>query len=163
MKSAALRRLLPALLLGGCTPLGLWLYEDPEVTVSRITVTTGGSRPSLTPVVVALALRNLNDYPLSTERMELTLRLDNIAIGQLKRDSSVALATDTVSTIALPVPVAKRATREHLKSLASGTHSFAVRGRATFRTPIGKRDVRFAQEGALVFGAPAPAATGESP
>lgn len=163
MKSTALRRVLAAVLLGGCTPLGLWLYQDPEVTVSRITLETGGTGASRTPVVVALALRNVNDYPVSTKRMELALRLDGVAIGQLKQESSVAVATDTVSTIALPLPLAKRVTREHLKSLASGTHSFAVRGRATFRTPIGTRDVRFAQEGSLVFGAAAPAATGALP
>jgi LEA14-like dessication related protein len=163
MKSAALGRLLGALLLGGCTPLGLWLYEDPEVTVSRITVETGGPRASRTPVVVALALRNMNDYPVSTERVELALHLDGITIGQLKRDSSVRVATDTVSTVAVPLPVAKRATRERLRSLTSGTHTFAVRGRATFRTPIGRRKVRFAQEGSLVFGAPAPGGSAESP
>jgi len=155
--------LLGALLVLGCTPLGLWLYEDPQVTVARISVQTGGSRPSPSPVVVALAMRNANDYPLSAERVELVLRLDGIPIGQLKRDSSVAVAKETVSTVALPLAVAKHATRERLKALASGTRTFAVRGRATFRTPIGKRDVRFAQEGSLVFGAPAPAAPAESP
>jgi LEA14-like dessication related protein len=163
MKSAALRRISAVLLLGGCTPLGLWLYEDPIVTVALIRVETGGTRASQTPVVVALALRNANDYPLSAERVELALHLDGVAIGRLKRDSLVRLATDTVSTIALRLPVSKKATRQHLRSLASGTHWFAVRGRATFRTPIGKRKVRFAEEGSLIFGAPSQAGTGVSP
>jgi LEA14-like dessication related protein len=143
------------LLMGGCTPLGLWLYEDPVVTVSQITLELG-SGPVRSPVMVALALENTNDYPLSTERVELSLRLDGVPIGQLKRDSAVSVATDSVSTVALPLSLAKQATPKRLQLLRSGTHRFAVRGRATFRTPIGTRKVRFAQEGSLLFGARSP-------
>src|SRR4051794_41416202 len=79
-------------LIGGCTPLGLWLYEDPVVTVSQITLELG-SGPARSPVTVALAMQNTNDYPLSTERVELSLQLDDVPIGQLRRDSAVAVAT----------------------------------------------------------------------
>jgi LEA14-like dessication related protein len=78
-----------ALIVTGCTPLGLWIYEGPVVTVARITLEVGGAAPSPSPVVVALDLDNANDYPLSTERVELTLRLDGIPIGQLQRDSTM--------------------------------------------------------------------------
>lgn len=152
MRAAAWRRLTWGLLLGGCTPLGLWIYEDPVVTVSRVTVQFARSGSTPAPVIVALALENTNDYPLEAEKVELSLRLDGIPIGQLKRDSSVAVATDTVSTVALPLPVDRSTTAERLRRIGSGTHTFAVQGRATFQTPIGKRDVRFAQEGELVFG-----------
>jgi LEA14-like dessication related protein len=140
------------LLVAGCTPLGLWLYEDPVVTVSQITLELG-SGPARSPVTVALALQNTNDYPLSTERVELSLRLDDVPIGQLRRDSAVAVATAGVSTVALPVSLARQATPERLRTLSSGSHRFAVRGRATFHTPIGSRNVRFAQEGSMIFGA----------
>ena len=128
------------------------MYEDPVVTVSRITFQFARSGSASAPVIVALALQNTNDYPLEAEKVELSLRLDGIPIGQLKRDSSLAVATDTVSTVALPLPVDRSTTAERLRTIGSGTHTFAVRGRATFQTPIGKRDVRFAQEGELVFG-----------
>ncbi len=128
------------------------MYDDPVVTVSRITFQFARSGATPAPVIVALALQNTNDYPLEAEKVELSLRLDGIPIGQLKRDSSVAVATDTVSPVTLPLPLERGATAERLRSLGSGTHTFAVRGRATFQTPIGKRDVRFAQEGELVFG-----------
>jgi len=140
------------MLLGGCTPLGLWLYEDPVVTVSQITFQFGRSGTTPAPVIVALDLKNANDYPLEAQQVELSLLLDGVPIGRLKRDSAVAIATDTISTVALPLPLDRSTTPDRLRSMGSGTHAFAVRGRATFQTPIGKRDVRFAQEGELVFG-----------
>jgi LEA14-like dessication related protein len=98
-------------------------------------------------------MQNTNDYPLSTERVELSLQLDGMAIGQSNRDSTVSVAMDTVSTMALPISLARQATPERLRQLGSGTHTFSVRGQATFRTPIGKRKVPFAQEGSMIFGA----------
>jgi LEA14-like dessication related protein len=133
----------------GCTPLGLWIYEDPVVTVARISFELRQSAPVQSPLVVALAVKNRNDYPLSAEQVELSLQLDGIPVGEIKRDSTVSLATDTVSTVALPLPMAKRANPGQLRS---GIHTFAVQGRAIFRTPIGTRKVRFAQEGSMVFG-----------
>jgi LEA14-like dessication related protein len=151
--SGSWRQIVWALALAGCTPLGFWLYEDPVVTVARITLQVGKAAPSTSPVIVALDLDNVNDYPLSTERVELSLRLDGIPIGRLKHDSTMEVATDTVSTLALPLALAARDTGKRLRALGSGRHRFAVRGRATFRTPFGRRKVRFAQEGSLVFGA----------
>jgi LEA14-like dessication related protein len=141
------------LVLGACTPLGLWLYEDPVVTVAGITLVRGTSKPpGSSPVIVALAVHNVNDYPLSTERLEVSLRLDGVPIGRLKRDSTVAVGTDTISTVALALPLDREATPAHLETLVTGTHMFSVRGRATFHTPIGTRKVSFAQEGEMVFG-----------
>lgn len=139
-------------LLTACTPVGLWLYEDPVVTVAGIRLNLEASTQSgSSPVIVALAVKNSNDYPLSTVQVELSLRLDGVPIGRLKRDSRVQVATDTVSTVALELALEEPATPEHLQVFGSGTHNFAVRGRATFRTPIGMRKVRFAQEGDMVF------------
>jgi hypothetical protein len=140
-------------LLGACTPLGLWIYEDPVVTVHRVTLELRDPRPAgVSPVTVALAMRNRNDYPLSTERVELSLRMDGVPIGRLAHERPVAVAMDTISTVAMPLSLERQTTPEQLQALGSGTHLFAVRGRATFRTPIGVREVRFAQEGSMVFG-----------
>jgi LEA14-like dessication related protein len=130
--------------------LGLWLYQDPVVTVSRITLEVA-PKAARSPVIVALALHNTNDYPLSTERVELSLLLDGVPVGQLQQDSTVPVATDTTSQVALPLQLARQATPQRLQSWRSGTHKFAVRGRAIFQTPIGKRKVSFAQEGSMVF------------
>jgi LEA14-like dessication related protein len=141
------------LVLGSCTPLGLWIYEDPVVTVSRVTLQIREPRSVAgSPVVVALAVHNRNDFPLSTTRMEVSLRLDGVPIGRLKQDSTLSVATDTISTVALPLKLEKDATPSRLQALDAGTHRFAVSGRATFETPIGTRKVSFAEEGEMIFG-----------
>ncbi len=54
MMQTTLTRAAFGVLVGACTPLGLWIYEDPVVTVSRVTLELREPR-SLTssPVVVA--------------------------------------------------------------------------------------------------------------
>jgi LEA14-like dessication related protein len=146
-------RIAGGLLLTGCTPLGLWIYQDPAITVYRVSLQleeVGSANAS--PVIVALALENRNDYPLSTERVELALRMDGIPIGRLAHDRPLPVAMDTISTAAMPLILDKETTPAKLRAFSSGTHLFAVRGKATFRTPIGRREVRFAQEGSMAFG-----------
>jgi LEA14-like dessication related protein len=104
------------------------------------------------PVLVALRVDNRNTYALSAERVVLSLRLDGVPVGRVERDSTVSLATATVSTVALSLPLQKQATAQRLAALGSGTHTFAVQGRATFRTPFGTREVPFRQEGSMIFG-----------
>ncbi len=140
------------MLLGSCTPLGLWIYEDPVVTVARVTLQLRETRSSISPVVVALDVHNRNDYPLSTTRMEVSLRLDGIPIGRLRQDSTLPVPMEGVSTVALPLALEKRATAASLRTFDTGSHRFAVSGRATFETPIGTRKVRFAEEGEMIFG-----------
>lgn len=139
-------------LLESCTPLGLWMYEDPVVTVARVSLELREAHLSTSPVVVSLAVDNRNDYPVSTTRMEVSLRLDGVPIGRLRQDSTVEVPMEGVSTVALPLALEKRATPSHLRALGGGSHRFAVSGRATFQTPIGTRKVRFAEEGEMIFG-----------
>jgi len=127
------------------------------VSVSRVRVAADGGGPS--PVMVALDLRNPNDYAVSTTRVELWLMLDGLAIGRLDQDSSVALPKGT-ATVALPLTPNRATTPARLRAFGSGIHRFSVQGRATFATPVGKRKVRFTQTGEMVFGPGSPAPAG---
>ncbi|HKT58557.1 MAG TPA: hypothetical protein VJQ46_00810 [Gemmatimonadales bacterium] len=137
--------------MAACTPVGVWIYQDPRVTVShvRLDIDTTSARP----VLVALDLRNPNDYVISATRVELRLALDDFPIGRLAQDSSVPVPKGT-ATVALPLIPDRSATRARLQGFNSGVHRFAIQGLATFTTPIGKRKVRFAQTGELAFGPP---------
>lgn len=155
MRLASIRRALVAMSLPGslsCTPLGVWIYEDPEVTVSRVRVGSDSLSPA--PVLVALDLQNPNDYPVSTVHVQLSLELDDLPVGELSQDSTVVLPEDATSTVALPLVLGAGVPLARLTRLRGGTHKFTVMGRAEFTTPLGTRKVRFAQEGDLKFGPP---------
>jgi LEA14-like dessication related protein len=132
-----------------CTPLGLWVYDDPGLEVSRVRVNHEASGD---PVVVGLAVWNPNDYDVSTSRLELELKLDDISVGRFSRDSVVPVPTTGLADLALPLTVPSGPVRQRIRSLRPGTHRFAVEGRATFCTPFGSRKVRFAHAGDLAFG-----------
>lgn len=134
-----------------CTPLGLWIYDDPRVTVSRVRVDVQAKGTA--PVVVALDMRNPNNYPLSATRLELRLSLDDLPIGRLDRHGSVSLPMGT-ATVALPLVPERATTPARLQAFRTGIHRFTIVGRATLATPIGKREVRFAEVGELAFGSP---------
>ena len=135
--------------LVACTPLGLWVYDDPGLEVSRVRVNHDASA---NPVVVGLAVWNPNDYDVSTSRLELELKLDDMPVGRFSRDSVVAVPTVGLADVALPLTLRGEAVRQRIRALRSGTHRFAVEGRATFSTPFGPRKVRFAHAGDLAFG-----------
>jgi hypothetical protein len=137
-------------LASACTPLGAWIYDDPVVTVSRVRLDSAGEGTS---PVVALDLKNPNDYVLSTTRVELSLVLDGLIVGSLDQDPSFELPKG-IATVSLPLRPSRSTTPARLRALSSGTHRFTVEGRATFGTPLGPRLVHFAQSGDMPFGAP---------
>ena len=132
-----------------CTPLGLWVYDDPGLEVSRVRVNRDASAD---PVVVGLAVWNPNDYDVTTSRLELELKLDDMTVGRFSGDSVVAVPTAGLADVAVPLKVRGESVRQRIRTLRSGTHRFAVQGRATFSTPFGPRKVRFAHKGDLAFG-----------
>jgi LEA14-like dessication related protein len=135
--------------VAACTPMGLWVYDDPGLEVSRVRVQneTGGD-----PLVLGLAVWNPNDYDVSTARLELELKLDDVSIGHFSKDSIIPVPQVALADLSLPLTVASGAARQRIRGMGSGYHRFAVEGRATFSTPFGRRKVRFAHEGDLRFG-----------
>lgn len=136
--------------VAACTPLGLWVYDDPGLEVSRVRLDRDAAGAA--PVVVGLAVWNPNDYDLSTARLELQLRLDDVTVGHFSRDSIIPVPQAGLADFALPLTVPTGPIRERIRRLGSGTHRFAVVGRAIFSTPFGRRNVRFAHAGDLAFG-----------
>jgi hypothetical protein len=135
--------------VSGCTPLGLWVYDDPGFEVQRVRLRPDQVTDS--SVVVALVLWNPNDYEISTVRFDLKLRLGGATVGQFARDSFIPM--DRIATTELALPFTPTSTAAGmLAQYTWGTHRFVVEGRATFDTPFGKRTTRVAHGGEIVFG-----------
>jgi hypothetical protein len=139
--------------LGGCTPVGLWIYDDPGLEVSRVRLQP--NETSAPPVILGLAVLNPNDYDLSTVHLELRLRLDHMPIGHFSRDSVFPVPKYGIADLILPLTPMPTITRERLRALGLGTRYFEVEGVATFSTPFGPHEVRFAHAGAMLFARPA--------
>ncbi len=129
------------------------MYEDPRVTVSRVRLAAEAEHDA--PLMVALNLHNPNDFTVSTTRLELRLLLDGLPVGRLDRDSSISLPMGT-EIVTLPLVLYRSRSPAQLRTFRTGSHRFTIVGRATLATPLGKRKVRFAQEGALAFGPAGP-------
>jgi len=136
--------------VAACTPLGLWVYDDPGFEVSRVRLNRNAAGAA--PVIVGLAVWNPNDYDVLTSRLELQLRLDDVPVGHFSKDSIIPVPQTGLADLALPLTVPSGPMRQRIRALSSGTHRFAVEGRATFSTPFGRRKVRFAHAGDLAFG-----------
>lgn len=150
-------RLLGLLPLGGmaalcaCTPLGVWLYEDPAFEVSRVRLDSEQAPDST--VVVALQVWNPNDFEIATSRLELRLRLDGHTVGHYERDSVIAVPHGAAATtLSLSFVRSSAATPRTMATFRTGTHRFLVEGRAVMKTPIGDRPVRVAHAGDMAFG-----------
>jgi hypothetical protein len=127
--------------------MGLWVYDDPGLEVSRVRLQNDTGTD---PVVLGLAVWNPNDYDVSTARLEVQLKLDNVDVGHFSRDSIIPVPQVGLADLTLPLTV-PGALRQRVLAMGSGTHRFAVEGRATFSTPFGRRKVRFAHQGDLAF------------
>ena len=110
--------------MAACTPLGLWVYDDPGLEVSRVRVNRDASAA---PVVVGLAVWNPNDYDVTTSRLELELKLDDMAVGRFSRDSVVPVPTVGLADVALPLTVRGESVRQRISALRLGDPP--VRGR----------------------------------
>lgn len=132
--------------LGACTPLGLWLYADPAFEVSEVRLE--GEEPRDSSVTVALFVWNPNAYELMTARFELQLEVDGLRVGSYARDSIIPVPRAGTASLSLPF-LAPSGVRGELEELGTGTHRFALQGRAFFTTPFGEREVPVAHAGDL--------------
>jgi hypothetical protein len=132
-----LRSILAAFLflLPGCTPLGIWVYEEPTIEI------TG----------VGLQVSNVNDFAVSLEKVQLLLVLNGSPV--VDRELSTAASFRARDRQTVEIGVAWRDVGPGLRpeGLAVGSRRYSVVGHAMLRTPIGQRRIRFARAGTEDF------------
>lgn len=142
-----LRSLLAAFLvtLAGCTPLGLWVYEEPTIEITSVRLTDAGAAEY--PVRIALQVSNVNDFEVSLERVQVLLVLNDSPV--VDRELSTAASFPARDRQTVEIGVAWRDVGPGLRpeGLAVGAQRYSVVGHAMLRTPIGQRRIRFARAG----------------
>lgn len=139
----------PLIVLAGCTPLGLWMYEEPTIEITRVSVSDAGAAEY--PVRIALQVSNGNDFEVSLEKVQLRLTLNDSEV--VDRELSTAALFPARDRHTVEIGVAWRDVGPGLRpeGLAAGNHRYSVDGQVHLRTPLGKRRIRFARAGTEQF------------
>lgn len=147
IRSAVLALLL---CLVGCTPLGIWVYEEPKLVISEIAIDPGQS--AAYPVRVSLQISNSNDFEISLVRVRLHLQVAGASIVDRELATAALFAAREQQTVLIGVTWADVSAALRSSQLASGNHAYMMDGHAIVNTPIGERRIRFERTGTRSFG-----------
>lgn len=152
---ALLRRFVPvvplvlATVLGSCTPLGLWVYTEPQVALSGIQISLDTEAE---PLGMVLQVINPNYFELTVTQVEARLQLDEALVGQVAQANGASVPERGEAQVHVALPASDSLRRALSAQLSAGTHRYAVSGMLTLATPIGKRRIPFAATGQGAFG-----------
>lgn len=132
--------------LQACTPLGLWVYEDPSMALRQAT-TIGALRGSVgggDSLEMVLVGCNLNDYDLTGQSVHSRLTISGQTVAEGVRDGRILLATRDTSrfSVSLPMP-------EVLRSADATPRTFELLVASRVQTPLGERDLTYSLRGVV--------------
>lgn len=137
------------ILLPGCTPLGLWVYEEPTIEITSISLSDAGAAEY--PVRIALQVSNVNDFEVSLEKVQLLLVLNDSPVVDRELSTAASFAARDRQTVEIGVAWRDIGPGLRPEGLAGGAQRYSVVGHAMLRTPIGQRRIRFARAGTEDF------------
>ena len=132
--------------LTACTPLGLWLYEEP--TIDGVATSPGDELSSDASMKVMFDVLNPNEFDLDATRVEVSVEVDGRSVGRLEVDTAIALRPGRPTRVTLAVLPTDAAAAKTMRGLRRGSPRYAVTGRVTLGSPIGERKVRFSARSA---------------
>ena len=148
MPDSADRRAITALLglglvvLWGCTPLGMWVYEDPRFSLVEVRPDSGADGQ----VQLLLVACNLNDYDLQTDSLGSLLLIENKLAGSAGEASSIVLPSRTAQSVTLTLVA-----RVPDGAPAEDRLPFSVVSQVTVQSPIGPRHVVSREKGVMTL------------
>ncbi|HEX6644744.1 MAG TPA: LEA type 2 family protein [Gemmatimonadales bacterium] len=141
-------RLLTALalcLLPACTPLGLWIYEEPRIEITEVRVDDAADNAY--PVRVSFRVSNENDFGISLDRVQLLLVLNDTPVIDRELSTTASFAARDQQIVEIGVAWTDIGPGLRPRSLAPGAPRYSVSGHAFVQTPIGERRIPFARAG----------------
>lgn len=134
--------LLPALL--ACTPLGLWVYQDPSIALREATTVRSPDDPTMAGDSLELVLVgcNLNDYDLMGASVRSKLAIGGQTVAEGVTGQRILLATRDTSrfTVALPLT-------EVMRTVDGTPKPFELLVASVVLTPLGERDLSYSLRG----------------
>lgn len=129
--------------LVACTPLGLWVYEDPSMALREATqVRIPGDPTAGDSLEMVLVGCNLNDYDLIGASVRSRLAIAGQTVSEGVTDRRILLATRDTSRFIVMLPLS------NIMTTADGTaRPFELVVASVVRTPLGDRDLSYSLRG----------------
>lgn len=124
-----------------CTPLGMWLYEDPTFALAAVQLVGEGS--GTTSLEFVMAGCNRNDYDIQAQRLDVQLELNGTRVGKMTQDVPIMLTMRDQT----PVPVQLAGWSDPGSASREREVSFRLVGTGVISSPVGERKVRIVQQG----------------
>jgi hypothetical protein len=134
--------ILPALI--ACTPLGLWVYEDPSMALREATAVRalGAQTTSEDSLELVLVGCNLNDYDLIGQQVRSQLAIGGQTVAEGVNDRKILLATRDTSRFTVVLPLA-----EVMRTTDGSPRPFELLVASLVQTPLGERDLTYSLRG----------------
>lgn len=141
-----LRLAVPMLaLLAACTPLGIWVYEEPKVEVRSVAVDS--ALGAAFPVRFTLAFSNANDYDVALLRVQVQLFIDGTTVVESELLADAKFPPRDRQVILIGIAPADLTPGARPNRFFSGDHQYTIQGYAILETPLGERKIPFIQSG----------------
>jgi len=143
--------LLSAILLGvgsDCTPLGLWMYEDPTVAIAAARLRPGAPATA----EIDLVIRNANDFDLTLTASSVTLDLGERRVAQAELSHDITLARNYANPVTVILPAGEPGPALRAAADRQEETGYQVSAAMRIRTPIGVRRVHGGQGGRAMLG-----------
>ena len=135
-----------AALSPACTPLGLWIYEEPTVEVTEVKLDAAADFP----VQIAFAVSNANDFEVSLLRVYVRCSLAGSSL--VDRDLATAASFGARDRQIVRIGVAQADLAPGANPSAGGAQQYTIDGFAILKTPIGERRIPFTRTGTSLTG-----------
>lgn len=126
----------------GCTPLGMWVYEDPRFSLVEVRPDSGAGGQ----IQLLLVACNLNDYDLQTDSLGSLLLIENRLAGSAGESSSIVLPSRTAQSVMLHLVA-----RVPEGAPPEDRVPFSVVSQVTVQSPIGPRHVVSREKGVMTM------------
>jgi hypothetical protein len=133
-----------------CTPLGLWIYEDPALAFGAARLRSGAPASAQLDLII----RNANDYDLTLLSSDVMLDVGGRPVGRVVLQHDVTLGRNDASSVTIVLPYADPDPALDRAAEGEGQIAYRVSATVRVRTPIGARRVVSGQEGRAVVAPP---------
>lgn len=134
-----------ALASGACTPLGLWVYEEPNVEVTGIAVDAAANAEF--PLQIGLSVSNANDFEVSLLRVQVRFLVGGNTLVERELPTAALFPARDRRVVKIGVASSDLLPGAGRRVVAGASQRYYLDGYAILKTPLGERRIPFLRTG----------------